>query len=209
MAQLEATGEEGRAQAGAAALSAQTPGQPPDAYATVADYKLERGITSGDDDVGIADALDAASRAVDRFCQRRFTLGGIETRTFGGDRYTLLLWRVGDLWDAQSVEADGIDLLRTAWHVEPIQTDPPMEPARVMVLERSAYTVKITGQWGWGVVPSAIKRATMEIAALDRLETPRATREVNEFGQVRATTRDANSIGREILGAYVAPRLLP
>lgn len=209
MVQLEAAGEEGAAQLGASALSAQTPAQAPNVYATPADYKLERGLTGDDDDVGISDALDAASRAVDQFCQRRFSLGGVETRTYGGDGYALLLWRVGDLWDAQEVEADGVALARTAWHVEPRQTDPPLEPARVIVLRDSATSIKVTGRWGWGVVPAAIKRATMEIAALDRLESPRATREVNEFGQVRATTRDANSIGREILGAYVAPRLLP
>ena len=203
MVRLETAGEAESDQPSAAPQA-----QAPDVYATVSDYKLERGLTGTRQFVGIGDALSAASRSVDHFCHRRFSLGAVESRTYGGDRYTLTLWRVGDLWAAQQVEADGIALDASEWHVEPFQTDPPMEPARVVVLERSALSIKVTGQWGWGLVPAAVKRATIEIASLDRLENPRATREVNEFGVTRATTRDANNVSREILSAYIAPRLL-
>ena len=77
---------------------------------------------------------------------------------------------------------------------------------------RSSWTadarVKVTGIWGWPAVPSAIRAATLELAALLRLETPRATSAINEVNQVLTTSRAAQGIVADLLDAYRDPRLL-
>ena len=63
--------------------------------------------------------------------------------------------------------------------------------------------IEIVGLFGWPSIPVAIKVATIELAALWRIETPRATRRVNEMGQVESLSREASSLMNQWLYAYV------
>jgi hypothetical protein len=63
--------------------------------------------------------------------------------------------------------------------------------------------VRITGIWGWPAVPEAIVRATVYKTAELRLETPRVTRTVDEFGQNAAMSPGSVGIVDELLRPYV------
>ncbi|MGD9889693.1 MAG: hypothetical protein AB7R89_25780 [Dehalococcoidia bacterium] len=62
--------------------------------------------------------------------------------------------------------------------------------------------VQITGVWGWPSVPPAIKAATIQLTAILRLESPRATQRVNELDQVIGTSRQAQLIVNDLVRHY-------
>lgn len=66
--------------------------------------------------------------------------------------------------------------------------------------------VQVTGRWGWPAVPPAIQRATIQITAILRLESPRATRQVTALGDTIATSTAANEIVQELVRHYASPR---
>lgn len=55
--------------------------------------------------------------------------------------------------------------------------------------------VRVTAIWGWPEVPPAINRATCQLTAILRLESPRATSRVTEVGEVIGMSK----IGMEIV----------
>lgn len=60
----------------------------------------------------------------------------------------------------------------------------------------------VSGIAGWPAVPQAIIMATIQLTALWRLESPRATTQINELTTVTSTAREAQSIIREVMNAY-------
>lgn len=62
--------------------------------------------------------------------------------------------------------------------------------------------VRVTGKFGWPAIPSAIVDATIELTAILRIETPRATSQVNELNQVLSTSRAAQGIIESLLSVY-------
>lgn len=62
--------------------------------------------------------------------------------------------------------------------------------------------ITITGVWGWPAVPPAIKRATIQLAAILRIESPRATSQVNDIGAVVGTSFAAQSIVQSLVRNY-------
>lgn len=68
--------------------------------------------------------------------------------------------------------------------------------------------VRITGVWGWPAVPEAIRAATIEIARLWLLQTPRATQRVDEVGTSIATSRAAQSIVDKVPDRYRRVRMV-
>lgn len=66
----------------------------------------------------------------------------------------------------------------------------------------AAYGIEITAFWGWPAVPDAIVTATIELTAILRLESPRATNRINELDQVVSTSRAAQNILGELLHVY-------
>lgn len=68
--------------------------------------------------------------------------------------------------------------------------------------------VKVRGIWGWPAVPAAIKRATIHLTALLRLETPRASRQMTAgLETALETSREAQSIVDELYRHYARLRL--
>lgn len=55
---------------------------------------------------------------------------------------------------------------------------------------------------GWPEVPAAIKRGTIQMAALLRLESPRATRRIPEMGETIETSPSASAILWRIVDSY-------
>jgi len=62
--------------------------------------------------------------------------------------------------------------------------------------------VEITARWGWPAVPEAVRRATIHIAAILRLETPRATKRVAELDDTVETSQQAQNIVKQLLNQY-------
>lgn len=71
-----------------------------------------------------------------------------------------------------------------------------------------AVRVRVRGIWGWPAVPAAIKRATIHLTALLRLETPRASRQMTAgLDTVIETSREAQGIVDELARYYARLRL--
>lgn len=62
--------------------------------------------------------------------------------------------------------------------------------------------VQVTGKFGWPAVPEAVKRATIHLAAILRLESPRATARIPEMGDVITASPEAQHIIRQLLDRY-------
>lgn len=62
--------------------------------------------------------------------------------------------------------------------------------------------VRITGVWGWPAVPASIKRGTIQLTAILRLESPRATSTVNDAGSVIEMSKEGRGIVRELMRSY-------
>lgn len=92
-------------------------------------------------------------------------------------------------------------------------TYPEPEPYRQIELTRWGSTwawprngrVRVTGIGGWPAVPSGIVSANLELTAILRLESPRATSRINDLNQVLNTSRAAQDIVHALKNAYVNP----
>lgn len=62
--------------------------------------------------------------------------------------------------------------------------------------------VRINGVFGWPAIPAAVKRSVIQLTALLRLETPRATATVNDVGETLEMSGDARNIIRELSRVY-------
>jgi len=62
--------------------------------------------------------------------------------------------------------------------------------------------VRVTGIWGWPAIPQAIVRATVQLTAILRLESPRATRTVTDLGQVTGMSRIGADIVNDLVSNY-------
>lgn len=62
--------------------------------------------------------------------------------------------------------------------------------------------VEIVGKFGWPAVPQQIKSATIELARLWRLESPRATSRVSELEGMVQTSPQAQSLINKLIQAF-------
>jgi hypothetical protein len=63
----------------------------------------------------------------------------------------------------------------------------------------------VIGKFGWPAVPAGIKRATIELARILRMETPRATNQyapVADVGSVVSVSRPAQDIVERLTEEY-------
>ena len=155
-------------------------------YATVAELRRRQGIADSNTYVtsDLEDALESASRQVDRYCGRTF--GRIEpadatTRTFPVSRSGI---QVDDFWTTTGLVINGV-----AWAdvtgviLEPLNgvldglpgwpflriTWTGLWPAALIpnlaTWCPAVTTVDVTAAWGWQEVPADVKSATLMLAA--------------------------------------------
>ena len=178
-----------------------------DAYATVAEYRQRTSKTGpSDDDAVILLQLKAVSRYIEHFLGRFFNVDASDvTRLFRvGDRGTVSNIRArkiltiddlsavptsikidedndGDFTDETALAASDFFLLpRNALlgpEAEPFQAieltpwgDNPSWP--------EGLWVEVIGKFGWPAVPEAIKQATVDVTAILKLDSPRATNRI-------------------------------
>lgn len=200
-----------------------------DPYAQVGDYYDRSEKTDGDDDQVIANQLIAASRLLDRRLGWPFGQDAADTirvytvppRTLNADdaRWLDLQTPLAQAPTEVIVDEDGDGdfadetawVLDTDFELMPTNAAEGPEPRPYYSLHIPSwsdkswpvgYRVRVTGIHGWPAVPAAIKEATVELVRLLRLETPRATREVNMgLDTLVSTTPEAQRIVSELARA--------
>jgi hypothetical protein len=181
-----------------------------DNYATLAEMKAYLSLTDTvAADSQITDALNSASREIERHCERQFnSAGSVSARVFNPNT-------VGTVWvdDFSTVtglivetDADADGTFETIWtsadyELNPLngivdgQTGWPYYKIRavgnslrfpVWCGPRKA-TVRVTANWGWATVPAPVKQSCMILAAMSfqLKDAPLGVAGMGEFGVIR------------------------
>lgn len=162
-------------------------------YATAAELKAYTRIPDTNDDAQIALVISAASRAVDRYCNRQFGLVASAEARYYTPRFdkkrrkwviehddlmtTTGLVVMADLGDDGTYEAE-VD----NYALRPVNAAAKSRPWTFLVVQPTSTTipiadeasVEITAKWGWSAVPSSVKQATLLQASrfLKRRDAP-------------------------------------
>lgn len=141
-------------------------------YVTAAELKAYLRINDAVDDVQIALAVTAASRAVDRNCNRQFgQVAAPEARTYTARWDVQRRKYVVDIDDLMTVTGLSIstDAAVTDYSLKPSNAAPKGKPWTLLVLNEGGTCeddgVTVTAQFGWAAVPTAVKQATLMQAA--------------------------------------------
>ncbi len=194
-----------------------------DAYATAAEYRAAIGMSDTTQDVAILKDLKAISRYIDGKVGRFFTKDTADVaRHYYVKATGPQLW-VDDLSAAPTSIKTGYaagsyetTLEATDYELWPLNAAAEPEPRPFTRIKLSAsgslgcFTagdrVEITGKFGWPAVPEAVRRATIDLAGILRLETARATRRIPELGDIIEASPDAVHIVRQLLDIYKRER---
>jgi len=191
------------------------------AYATAKEYRDVIGKVDTTQDNDILLDLKSISRYLEGKLGRFFNKDDDDvTRIYIAYEYSPELW-VDDLSAAPTsikIDRDGdgvyeIELETTDYELHPLNADkgPEARPfTQIHLLSWGNYPsfhkgdrVEIVAKWGWPAVPDAIKRATIHLAAILRIETPRATRRIAELGDTIEASIDAQNIVKQITYGYM------
>lgn len=190
------------------------------AYATPAEYRRVTGMTDAGMDADIAIDLQAVSRYLDGEMRRFFTRDAVPvTRVYApqSDARTLAVDDMSTAPTQIRVDTAGDRTFATTltpvdYELLPRNADKEPEPwpfTRIALTPQSRIAsfaagqpVEITARFGWPAVPDAIRRATIHITAILRLESPRATRRIAELGDTVETSQQAQNIIRQLANQY-------
>ncbi|SCG38227.1 hypothetical protein [Micromonospora zamorensis] len=133
-------------------------------YITADELKAYVRVDDDLDDADVADAVTAASRAVDTHCHRQFgQVATAQTRQYTAtwDRYQrAYVAAIDDLMVADSltvVDANANEV--TGYELRPVNAVAKGKPYTEITLP-GAGAYQLTGLWGWDAVPAAVKLAT-------------------------------------------------
>lgn len=180
-------------------------------YTTAVLLKAWLGITGATYDTQIDAAVNAASRSIDHYCQRRFWLdGSVVARTFVPQRRLTLC--VDDIGDSTGLvlktDASGDGTFETTWSASDYQLGPlnanvaypearPWTELRAVGTQTFPWLynswltrrdrVQVTAKWGWPAVPDAVSEACLIKAArlFHRKDSPQGIAGFGDFGPVR------------------------
>lgn len=188
-------------------------------YAALAEVKESLRISDSVDDTLIDLALDAASRAVDDICGRRFFQAAATAVTFQASFNNLL--RIPDLVSATTFETGDADgnwtaVASTEYQLEPfdaVLTGRPYTTVRMIgsttlpIHSTGRPGVRITGTWGWPAVPAGVKQATMILTQrlFKRLDSPLGVAGFGDLGAVFVRSVDPDI--ERLLAPYILPRV--
>lgn len=162
-------------------------------YASTADVKAYTRIQNTDQDAQIALAVTAASRSVDRYCNRQFGLVAAPEARYYTPVFNRRLrkWMVkiddlqtttglavmADLDDDGTYEGE-ID----NYALRPVNATATLRPWTLILVQPASTTipvadeasVEVTARWGWTTVPDTVKQATILQASrvLKRRDAP-------------------------------------
>lgn len=182
------------------------------AYTDLTTIKSYLGITVSTYDTQLTLAVNAASRSIDDFCQRRFWLDtNAVARTFTPQSLTRIDFD-DDIGDSASViikvDAAGDGTFETTWAATDYQLLPvnaayafpeaePWTGIRAVGTKTFPWLVntwltrldrvQITAKWGWPAVPDSVTQACLIKAArlFHRKDSPQGIAGFGDFGPVR------------------------
>lgn len=192
-----------------------------DAYSTAATYRGVIGKTDTADDAAILVDLKAVSRYLEGKLGRWFTKDASDIARVYVVPYTGERLVVDDLSAAPTsviidLNGDGswsdAALAATDYQAQPLNAllQPEAWPYTSLVMTpwgkygkwSKDDRVQVTAKFGWPAVPDAVARATIHLTAILRLETPRATRRIEELGQAIEASADAQRIIHGLIAQY-------
>jgi hypothetical protein len=191
-----------------------------DAYVTAAEYRAATGMVDTSKDAEILKDLKAVSRHIEKTMKRFFNVDSTDkTRVYYVPADSTSLW-IDDLSAAPTsikIDQDGdgvceVTLETTDYELWPINATLDPEPRPYMKIVMTPWgdeivfskgeRVEVVGKFGWPAVPEAVKRATIHLASILRLESPRATTRIPEMGDVISASPEAQHIIRQLLDQY-------
>lgn len=177
-------------------------------YATVAELKGWIGnVNDASEDTRLTLALDAASEAIDDYCNRRFTTDAVASSRIFHPYRDGTLW-LDDVAETASLvvktdeDADGV--YETTWAA----SDYAVEPANALATGRPVshllavgsrafppgprHRVQVSAKWGWPATPRKVKQACLILAARlwKRKDAVDGLAGNPEFGQLRLARVD-------------------
>lgn len=207
-----------------------------DLYAVAQEYRNAIDKDDDSEDGEIEEDLEAVSRYLDRKLGTFFTKdASAVTRIFDGNgsrrlyfsdhapvpgiaSQTGLVVKVDLDSDYDVSDADETLTLDTDFWLGPWDADKGPEAApwswieihpdssKIGAFPAQRRAVEVTAIWGWPEVPVAIKRATIQLTGILRLDTPRATRRVQEgVDAAIETSRDGQRIVHQLYEQYGTP----
>jgi len=175
-------------------------------YATLSELKQALRITDSVDDTPLQAVLTSASRFVDQYCQRDFTVAsGTATRDYvPTGRWESLT--IDDATSIVSVKIDedldqsfGVTLRDVDYQPEPVNrlvSDNDWVYTRLLPIEDGYWptwegraTVRVQATFGWPAVPEPVKTATILQAARlwTRYDSPLGVAGFGEMGAMRVS----------------------
>jgi len=197
-------------------------------YCDSATIKAYLGISVSTYDTQLDEAVNAASRSIDNYCQRRFWLDGTTAaRTFVPQTLNQIKFD-DDIGDSASVivktDASGDGTFETTWVASDYQLLPvnaafafpeaePWTGMRAVGTKTFPWLVntwltrldrvQVTAKWGWPAVPDAVAQACLIKASrlFHRKDSPQGIAGFGDFGPVRLSrSEDADVVS--LLGPY-------
>jgi hypothetical protein len=200
-----------------------------DAYASAATYRAVLDKSDTAEDAEILTDLTAVSRYIERKIGRFFTTDASNvSRIYRATRYSQdpKSLFIDDLVSVNSIKVDTDDdgsfsdedaWASTDYELYPLNAADGPEPAPYTKLFIPSWSTKdlwgqhrveVNGKFGWPAIPSAIERGCVHLTGILRLESPRATRQVNiGMESVLETSRQGQEIINELVLAYANRRL--
>lgn len=186
-----------------------------DAYATAAEYRAAVNKDDTSEDAEILVDLTAITRYIERRMGGRFfTKDAAAVVRHYKPLFSNVL-NVDDIVTLTSIKVDaGLDgtyettLASTEYELTPLNAADGPEPAPYTAIERltgawaSTSRVEVTAIFGWPAVPEAVKRACLHMTAILRLETPRASRNVSDTGEILGASMSAQSMIDDLIRHY-------
>lgn len=176
-----------------------------DKYATTAELKARLSVGDSTDDTRLGEALDTASRAVERYCRRQFNLeSSASARSYYPTSCELVM--VDDFYTSTGLIVATDEGDDGTFEVTWATTDYQLEPLngvhdgatgwpywRIRAVDRYGFTdgrratVQITAKWGWSAVPAPVKEATLALAEeiFKMKDAPFGVAGWGEFGAIR------------------------
>lgn len=201
-----------------------------DAYATAAEYRADIKLTDPALDAQINDDLLAVSRYIERRLHRFFTkddsdqtriyivgqyfgepVGGHKILTIDDLSSTPTSIKIDE--DGDGDFSDETALTATEYEMLPLNATLGPEPEPYTQIQLTPWgdqgswphlaRVQIIGPWGWPAVPEAIKRGCIEITAIKRGESFRATNRIQEGMDTSIeASPQAQGIIRDLINVY-------
>ncbi len=192
-----------------------------DAYASAAEYRGRINKSDTAVDAAILEDLTAVSRYIEWILGGRFFTqdAAAVARVYDPPRLSDSVLYVDDVASKSGLvlkcdqDRDGLFSDETAWTIDsdfvviPLNADKGPEPQPWTGIQLPSWSskswagrIELTAKYGWPAVPVAIKDACIQVTAILRLESPRATERVPEAIDKAV---GESSLGRRLLGELV------